>query len=79
MPTAFIQRWHIFAYSTLMISLVAGAISLTHGLTETGLRIFFAKRWTISFIYPSLTVLLVVAIGLWIFNLIYRRNLGRTP
>jgi methionine sulfoxide reductase heme-binding subunit len=196
MPTAFIQRWHIVACSTLMVSLAVGAIALLYGLTETGLRIAirftarsscvlfllafvgsslaalwpsaitqwlranrryfglsfaashvwhaiaiiglaffsqgkaisyspggmlgyvfivlmaatsnngamqwlgdrrwqilhlvgayylwiaffvsFSKRWTVSFIYPSLTVLLVVAMGLRIFNLIDRRRLSRT-
>jgi methionine sulfoxide reductase heme-binding subunit len=196
MPTAFIQRWPIVACSTLLISLAVGAIALTHGLTETGLRIAirftarsscvlfllafvgsslaalwpstitqwlranrryfglsfaashawhaiailglafvsqgnainyspggtlgyvfivlmaatsfngamqwmgdrrwqilhlvgayylwiaffvsFSKHWTISFIYPALTVLLIVAMGLRIFNLIYCRRLSRT-
>jgi methionine sulfoxide reductase heme-binding subunit len=204
MPTAFIQRWHIVAWSTLLISLAVGAIALLYGLNETGLRIAirftarsscvlfllafvgsslaalwpsaitqwlranrryfglsfaashvwhaiaqaltcqfaiiglaffsqgkaisyspggmlgyvfivlmaatsnngamqwlgdrrwqilhlvgayylwiaffvsFSKRWTVSFIYPSLTVLLVVAMGLRIFNLIDRRRLSRT-
>jgi methionine sulfoxide reductase heme-binding subunit len=196
MPTAFIQRWHIVACSTLLISLAVGAIALLYGLNETGLRIAirmtarsscvlfllafvgsslaalwpsaitqwlranrryfglsfaashawhaiaiiglaflsqgkainyspggmlgyafivlmaatssngamqwlgdrrwqilhlvgayylwiaffvsFSKRWTTSFIYPALTVLLVIAMGLRIFNLIDRRSLSRT-
>jgi methionine sulfoxide reductase heme-binding subunit len=196
MPTAFIQRWQIVTCSALLVSLVVGAISLTHGLNETGLRIAirftarsscvlflmafvgsslaalwpsaitqwlranrryfglsfaashawhaiailglafisqgkainyspggmlgyvfivlmaatsnngamqwlgdrrwqilhlvgayylwiaffvsFSKHWTISFIYPALTVLLVIAMGLRVFNLIYCRRLSRT-
>jgi methionine sulfoxide reductase heme-binding subunit len=54
MSTVLVQRWHIVALSTLIVSLVLGMIGLVHGLSETGLRIairFTARSSCILFLF----------------------------